>query len=252
MIRNKKFILASMVIATVLLFISSCCDEPCYDITNPECENYDPCYSVPNAEFQIIDTLQYGSDDIGRAFITDTFFQNKEIAFRALHENKTYEWKIGTDTSTWHNKYFTLLFEDDAVGDIPVRLITTGGADDWCLGDYGRDTFYRTIYLLPSGQNRPIYGTYTGFDEDNPDVIYDVIVKYSNKKIVGLNNCHDTEFNFLASYRGFVWDSDNDTNCNNPKGYGELAADHKTLTIRYNVGVFGGERTEKIFTGIKN
>ena len=102
----------------------------------------------------------------------------------------------------------------------------------------------------------PIFGVYTGTDADNPDTPYDVTVLIFDQwgfiGVTGLNNCTDQHYSCLYSYRGFVWDDGNGTSCNNPSGYGELATDNKTLTIRYSVGALDGVRTDKIFTGIKN
>ena len=248
--------------AAMMFCFSNCCKTPCEDITNPECENYDPCHAQTNAAFIVIDSLGYGTNDVGHTFVTDTFWQNKYIRFRALHDNATYEWKIGSDPHIWTKKEFNLYFDEAAVGNISVRLVTTSPPNADCPGDDGRDTSYRTIYVFPGSltdlwESLPMFGTFTGYDTDNPDVLYDVSINVLDSLghfgyLIGLNNCLDNTYDFLASYRGFVWESDNIINCSNPKGYATLGDDLKTLTILYNVGEVGGIRTEKTFIGIKN
>ncbi len=101
----------------------------------------------------------------------------RDVWFRALHDNSTYEWKIGADPRTFTAREFSLYI--DVPGDILVRLITTRNTIyQACFpDDTGRDTFYRTIHIAKYSQIAPIYGKYLGHDDQNPTLENTVEIK---------------------------------------------------------------------------
>ncbi|MFN0214170.1 MAG: hypothetical protein ACKVT2_07930 [Saprospiraceae bacterium] len=265
---KNTFLLASFCVSLLISSLSchKCKEEYCDNPYDPNCANYDPCLGKEqtDAEFVILDTIVCGDDlkNLWQSFEVDTCHP-RDVWFRALHNNDTYEWKIGSDPRIFTEKEFSLYI--DVFGDIPIRLITTKkNIFNNCFpDDVGRDTFYRTLHIANYNLIAPIYGKYLGYDEQNPLLEYTIEIKspqsagvYSG--VYGLpEGClklipPPLPSDMYESWRyGVV--ADRDINCFEPQGVAELAADYRTLTINYTIrkDFSSSNRISRVFIGIK-
>ncbi len=248
------------------LACDKCKEEDCDNPANPHCPNYDPCFgkSETNAEFVILDSIVCGLDFkyLWQSFQIDTSYP-KDIWFRALHKNDTYEWKIGSDPRTFTEKEFALYI--DVPGNIQVRLITTKKIiNQNCFpNDDGRDTFYTNLYIAPFTQIAPIYGRFLGHDQHNPSLEY--IVEIKSPQTAGVYNgvyglpegCLKLSNPSLPSIMYGSWRNgviaDGEINCFEPQGVATIAGDNKTLTIDYTIRTdfSSNNRIKRRFIGIK-
>ena len=241
---NLRLLPCLLVLALFIFFFPTCKEKDCTDATNPDCPNYNPCLTAKeaNAEFIIVDSLRPSVGVYATAFQIDTFWPTNNIYFKALHENDTYEWKIGTDARTFTQRLFTLTFDPNLTGNIPVRLITTRKVPAGCAaGDVVRDTFYQNLFLVEYFSNRdklPILGTYRGYDNDLKDSLFTITIGYNefyDKQILNFpRECKDAwePVRPLLSWRNF-YVGHNGGECGFPIGIGRLQADYKTLIIDY-------------------
>lgn len=86
--------------------------EPCTDVTNPNCVNYDPCYGVQSvtADFEMwaFDPVlaAQGPGYLKDAFISeDSIFQPTAVYFRAKLKGASYVWQLGTEMVTDSGDY---------------------------------------------------------------------------------------------------------------------------------------------------
>ena len=265
----------------ILLFIGSGCKDDemlvddempfiCEDATNPDCPNYDPCltYGAANADFSILDSLSVPSLEYpGFTVEVDTTWNNIRLYFKAKHDNATYEWVVGADPTIHTGKEFNLNFGDAAVGDVVIRLITTIDDIEGCYSEEEKiDTSYNTVHFIKLEQvtelTNSIYGEYYGYIEDTPEEFFSVSLKsFYDEEGGGFRNFpKDCDINFDArpSYRHFLFDTGNITNCNNPKGFGELQEDGNTLMIKFktrfynfDTSMYENTSEEKTFVGIR-
>ncbi len=252
-------------LALFVFLLPTCKDKDCTDAANPDCPNYDPCLmaKVANAEFVILDSLRYYSSDFGAALPVDTMWTFAAIHFRALHENDTYEWKVGTDNRVFTQREFKLDFYSDAIGNIPVRLITTRKSQPDCIsGDDGRDTFYRNLFLvdyLANYQKIPIFGSFKGYNEDQKDSVFTIKIFNTEFKDFGIygfpKGCYDEKItgvyqDMIPSWKGFVATPFACTFFMD--AVGRLQPDNKTLIIDYNTREnSSAPRVYRRFIGIK-
>jgi len=265
----------------ILLFIGSGCKDDemlvddempfiCEDATNPDCPNYDPCltYGAANAEFSILDSLSAGPIDYpGFTVEVDTMWNNSRLYFRAKHDNATYEREVGADPTVYREKEFSLLFGDAGVGDITVRLITTIEDVEECYSMEERiDTSYKTVHLINVEDvqevTNSIFGDYHGYIDSNPEEYFTISYKsfYEDPghDLRNFPNGCEAPLSPKTSFRHFLFNTGNDTECDNPKGFGELQADSKTLIIKFTTRVFNFDTNmyeetseEKTFIGIR-
>ncbi|MGK0363261.1 MAG: hypothetical protein ACI85O_000305 [Saprospiraceae bacterium] len=265
----------------ILLFIGYGCKDDemlgddempiiCDDATNPDCPNYDPCltYGAANADFSILDSLSAGPIDYpGFTVPVDTTWNNDRLFFRAKHENATYEWLVGADPTIHTGKEFGLNFGSAALGDISVRLITTIEDVEGCYSEEERiDTSYKTVHFIDieaiAEETTSIYGDYYGYVDDKPEDYFTISYKSIYEEPGhGLRNFpKDCELRLSPrpAFRYFLFDTGNDIECDNPKGFAELQADSKTLIIKFTTRVFNFDTSmyeetseEKTFIGIR-
>jgi hypothetical protein len=155
------FALSAVVLTTTWSGCKKDDDEggPCFDETNPACENYDPCWNrrePVSAEFEAgayrveLDTWYPESSE----YIVegDTVQAGRYLKFTALDPDaETFEWTVGTDTRVWTDRSFYLLFPCDQVENqtLPVRLVVTRLSDTVCAPESVlRDTFTRHFYFV--------------------------------------------------------------------------------------------------------
>ncbi|MEM9821367.1 MAG: hypothetical protein AAF985_09855, partial [Bacteroidota bacterium] len=125
--RTSNLVLPTLIAWSVFLLYDCNQSKICDDPTDPFCPNFDPCIeaSRANAEFIIFDSMTVDVvNPQGLALEIDTMWSPRNIHFKALHENDTYEWRVGTDARTFTEKEFFLYFNDIS-GNIEVRLIVT-------------------------------------------------------------------------------------------------------------------------------
>jgi len=93
----------------------------------------------------------------------DTTYTNQTVGFVAPGAPYTaYQWQIGplTQRST---RTFGLVFDDQTVGNIKVRLIATRPPNRACFAkDDGVDTLDKVLTLMPWSARSPMYGRYQG------------------------------------------------------------------------------------------
>lgn len=146
-----------MYISAFLLFCFACKDEP-------EIPLVDPCLDAQpfSASFLI-------QEHVGDSLVvTDSTLFYNLVTFQAPGNYSAYEWKIGEDERTFTTSRVKLLFLDDMVGEIPVRLIARGAPNTACFPeDNGIDTIEQTLHVI-AWKDAPIIGKYQGYFASNP------------------------------------------------------------------------------------
>lgn len=259
---KSKFFIPVWPLFLLCLFISAC-QEPCFDPENPECENYDPCFGLSgtSADFEMFECIKCNyPDSLMRK--TDTS-RGGYVYFEAKEDLDTYTWKVGSDSRTFTEKRFRLLFTDFK-GPVPVQLIGTKQVNPSCFPeDNGIDTINKTLFItgvLPDSLT-PITGVFEGYDEDQPDSIYKIEHRMSEVTwTYGLDHfpkgCDRPENWLIGTVFGHNAFRINNRNseyfpeCGHPTGYGDLQADRKTLIIHYQV-TENNRRVDKKFIGTK-
>jgi hypothetical protein len=180
--RSMKVKLCTLIGLAMLLTLAACRKERCDDPSNPDCRNYDPCYGFedPGAAFKVY--YKWGAiqscrvsgtseDTVTERFrleVTDTTRNGVILLFEGPEGMDTYKWKVGTDSRTWETPTFELEFGDNAIGEVPVTLITAKNDFDRCSGiSVLRDTFTKSLFFVTMGvQELPLFGVWEGVNTD--------------------------------------------------------------------------------------
>ncbi|MCU0352108.1 MAG: hypothetical protein MUF43_14975 [Flavobacterium sp.] len=183
-------------IIAVSLFFSfiflGCGEEPCNDINNPKCPNYDPCVKLKKttASFKIYDypaieppsTWEWEDTDtvrFGVIFEADMTYDDVENV-KDLH----FLWKIGGGTYTGR----TVTIGDASIPfnqNIDVTLIVfNSNVNKKCFpNDDGIDTIKRTFFGKGYGVKPAWFGIYRGAYEDNPKDSIDFVMHKDSVKV---------------------------------------------------------------------
>lgn len=176
---NYLFHVLGIVLFALCLVMASACDN-CEDPTNPECENYDPCWGMeePIVDFEMGEIYGIsGGDDI--LFPSDTVGYGT-IYFNAigtgLEDVISYQWKVGTDTRTWNESSFSLVFsrnDSSTLRNNPVlvTLVTTRRVSPCFPKDDGKDTISRYLHFR-AWWEYAFWGTWEGYLDNMTNNIY--------------------------------------------------------------------------------
>lgn len=251
-----------MTLIALSLFYPSC-TKPCFDPQNPDCEDYDPCFGLSgtSADFDMISCINCNySDSLMRK--ADTIMGGL-VYFEAQESLDTYTWKVGSDPRIFTEKRFRLRFSDFK-GPINIQLVGTKRINPNCFpDDDGIDTVNKILYVtggLPDSLI-PITGVFEGYDESEPDSIYQIEHRISDITwSYGLDHfpkkCDRPENWLIGTVLGYTSFKISNRNgeyfpeCGHPIGYGDLQADRKTLIIHYQV-TENNRRIDKKFIGTK-
>ncbi len=156
-----------------LLLLSGCrCDDP----ADPDCRNYDPCFGQEEtrADFEMFELTEWG-DTLKTP--TGKIAHGKSLLLVATQKDiEEYQWKIGSDTTIRKGKEVCISF-GQPYGEIQITLIVKKTPDQICFPhDDGADTLRKAIDVV-SIQDLPIWGIYKGYNEDQPDHIFEVEIK---------------------------------------------------------------------------
>jgi hypothetical protein len=179
--------LAIFLTAAALLLGSGCRkeDDDCFDEGNPRCSNYDPCWDrkeAVSAGFEVGRFFPLASNSsfpFDYLPMGDTVFAFSNIKFIATDSTaETYEWSVGTDSRTWYEREFNLIFQCDVLhSTLPVRLITTRLRDTSCTeGRFLVDTMTKQLFFAHLGE-AVFYGTYKGRLNKYIDEEYEVTIR---------------------------------------------------------------------------
>ena len=232
-----------------LLLASSCREEECMDPRNPECENYDPCIDVveTSADFGFFRKFPHESEERIWLAQKDTFYLGSTAStlfFRAKNSKMSaYEWRVGLDPRTFTDSLFYLEFGNTSVNlNVTLNVINEKADADCFSLDTGYVEMTKSIYLkeIPVGNSWPMPGnTYRGYNEDNPEHIWEVYIDEYNKLVNFPDGCPHLNGMLLAGGPKRKWISTNVDNpswwCGNPKGDVVLQDDLKTLIIDYTI-----------------
>jgi hypothetical protein len=174
---NKSiFILILVFICVVVGCKKKCSDEPCYDRSNPQCENYDPCYGKQpvSADF-IIGNYSFGIKfkNYPFAYVEDSIFSQVGIGnsllmyFEAKQKGAHYTWYLGSEVIT--DSVFTRSFQGSPMGKYTVTLIVEKTPDLRCFpNDDGIDTMVKSFWIVPA-YDLPLIGKYKVLFEGQED-----------------------------------------------------------------------------------
>lgn len=149
-----------------MLFFFSCCKQddenlapPCWDITNPRCENYDPCFMQNEVTADFL--IGYSASDTFVPY--ENYATNGLISFKALEEDANYTWVLGAETL--YVREFARDFRDINPGaEINVQLNVEKEPLTQCFpNDDGIDFKERSFTLVGMECDYPIYGYYRVF-----------------------------------------------------------------------------------------
>lgn len=136
---------------------------------------------VPTEGFKVYEILDLSafSNESDIELETDTIF--RDATFRAILPYDKYTWTIGADTTRRYGKQVHLYFSNpNGWGLIRVTMIGERKPNLLCNPlDDGVDTFTKTVYNVPINQ-LGYYGTYEGYDVENPDSIYRIDIRQTN------------------------------------------------------------------------
>jgi hypothetical protein len=252
------------------LLAASGCRKDCVDPADPECSNYDPCtgYERADAGFRMLEipigTLRWNCDGEGPRdleFEVDAIFGNGgTVYFRAIHEADRYEWKLGADHRIWTTREFSLGFAQNAVGDVPVTLITEKADALFCSGKaITRDTLTRILKIkrFPSDPWTDgwsmIFGNWRGHNEDKPDEDFEIeiIPGFPNRVNNLVPDCIDRSMDVGVGLRYMYIKGQTTPGCKRMCGIGMLQDDNQTLIIDYSYEETPGVRVNRRFVGEK-
>jgi len=237
-----------------------------------------------SADFRTYNELYYFDKENGKSIEKtkiveeDTFMLYSSVTFEALDENaESYEWTVGNDPRKRTERKFTLAFEGLEIlqeNPISIKLKIKKAPDLKCFpDDPGIDSVTQLIYFL-SIADWPILGKYRGFDDIDPNTIFDIEIYRDSKSqdtfVANLPNAcnsnnpgirlgYSTAFEFALTnfpppnnffppliMNCYVQDS--------YKKIGGLMLDRKTIMIDYEFtegGLSETQRRHRIFKGIR-
>lgn len=255
-----------------LVFLWSGCkkDSPCNDPLNPECPNYDKCLTAvrTDAEFGFFRRSFSGDFSIFLPYRdTIPIAQNSSgsirLFFRASDTNmSSYEWKVGLDPRTFADSVFSLDFSNVS-GWINVSLTTRNQRfDSQCFpGDSGKVTVNKGIFFKPYTlehdtswvEHIPIFGTYAGYDEHNPQDSFSIRIWFDqiNNRAALSQFPKDCDRQTAPVYFTTHFIYFKSTHCNKPDAYGELLDDNRTLVIDYTLDGPNWTRVSRRWRGVK-
>lgn len=153
-----------------LVVVASCKKDPCCDVTNPECPNYDPCYGkkLPTARFEMLEGFNYR----GSHSWADHVFKGFSISFISEKEEPSCQhiWYIGQDTFHTVNPP-SLSFEDvSRPADIDITHVIKYEPNLRCFpNDDGYDSITETLHLINRWDEFQTIGTFRGVLDNDVD-----------------------------------------------------------------------------------
>jgi len=259
----------TFLLSFILVLLWSGCkkDPPCDDPENPECPNYDRCLTVPktNADFGFFRRSSSGAFSVFLPY-RDTIpirVGPIRIYFKASDSGmSSYEWRVGSDPRTFTDSVFFLDFSNVS-GWVNVSLTTRNQKfDSQCFpGDSGKVTVNKGIFFKAYTvehdtawvQHFPIFGAYTGHDEQSPQDTFSIRIWFdhiNNRAALSQfpKDCNrqTAPVHFTTHYIYF-----NSTHCLKPDAYGELLDDNRTLVIDYTLDGPNWTRVNRRWRGVK-
>ena len=170
----------------ILIIAQSCCKEKCNDISNPECENYNPCNGkIPVKAFMKIGVVNsymfvngvestFNEDSIFCAPVDDKgslFWEphRQYLGFKCMTPGAKTKWKLGSEIIT--DSLFARIFLSNKgiMGKYTVSLMIEKEPSLHCFPlDDGKDTLEKTFTFLPNVE-LPIMGVYKVLFEGDKD-----------------------------------------------------------------------------------
>lgn len=185
--RKLVFIIAIL----ALTVLQACrCDDP----RNPDCKNYNPCIDVqePTADFEMSVGLCCelgGGNKTVKSYVydEDKIYFYKHIFFKPKYDQAiSYKWKVGFESEYREEKEITVFF-DYPWGEVDITLIVEYEINDEChKNKTGTDTLTKTIELV-TRKDLPFWGTYSGYKEEAPNEIHDLIMDSMQYTVYGGN-----------------------------------------------------------------
>ena len=183
-----KFLINLPIITIIILFVS-CHKEKCHDLTNPKCDNYDPCYGKSSVEssFRIYENVG------GVAIEADTVSSESPIIIWAKNKiNCVLKWKITTrgyemnSSDSMITIYPTDVFKKPNMPLGRTYTVTLQiSKDNGSCGTLNRiDSISKELFIWPPEylgnftqiNYLPIFGTYKGYKQSNPNEIVNVTI----------------------------------------------------------------------------
>lgn len=166
----------------VLLVVNTACKKecetkpPCYDHSNPNCENYDPCYNQfpVGADFIVgINVSGIKFKDYNLPYIEDSVFSQRSILnyltlyFAAKERNANYHWQLGSELI--EDSIYSRDFRAVPHGKYSVNLIVDKQPNSICFpNDDGKDTLTKYFWIKPVYET-PIVGKFKVLFEGETD-----------------------------------------------------------------------------------
>lgn len=159
--------------------------EPCTDPLNPNCVNYHPCNGTQPTKADFVLEEFIGDRDFGNYVEGDTIWCCNSVRFRPLQTADEYIWILGADTVREKIAYRSKF---PLEGWFDATLIIKRKPNRQCYpDDDGVDTLHRKFYVWPTNNDGtqtpprypdfPIYGTYYGYNESNPNHYFYVTLR---------------------------------------------------------------------------
>ena len=157
---------------------SGCKD--CDDPTDPDCGNYDPFHDIEpaNADFGIYVVFDGSYVFNGRVYKgeVDSIRSFESLLFEPKNKNDKYTWLIGAEVIE-QEKISRRWFPPGT--DIPITLIVEKNGNN-CLSNHDKsDTLTKIFHCVKQlfvnerdtlyAMSDPFWGTYEGYNTDNPD-----------------------------------------------------------------------------------
>lgn len=263
--KKSYFLCLCLVAGAWAASLLGCKKEPCKDVSNPACENYDPCYGKKpvSAEFDILEVTANGNSIAIRPG-KDTFIATY-LQFVASEPNATYEWRIGSKIYTQQS--FELNFST-APANIPIyiTLKVKKQPNQGCFpDDDGVDSITRRI--VPMGYKEYAFHRYHGYRDNNPQDTFTFSIRLDSSTYETVfDNFHNTQCVTAGialwnrNYHGFDFGQGEGTsNCGGPTGHlsfdpkqngnrSEVHIDY-TVYVSYSKPPYDFTRVKHTFTG---
>jgi hypothetical protein len=231
----------NILLLLVLLLYVSCKDD---------CKNQ----TSTSADFDIETLFSDFTKDEYINVVNDTVRKGATVRFKAKDSTATYEWQLGTDPRKFTNQ--TVSLEFDVEETIQVRLIVKKAIDKQCFpNDDGIDTVQKSFVVVdqtfaPIGVGQVLEGSVTS----RPTEVFQIVLRDDLSVGPFLDNFPNGCIRPFAetsrghiqvhtvNYRHFRFGDLNNlqTNwpCPIPCGWGEVAKDHTTIKLYYQIKDF--------------
>lgn len=256
-----------------LVFILGCnsCNDDCFDMTDPDCVNYNFCSTLENldAGFEVFTFRESSPFEDGEIIrtenpIIDTTYPGR-LYFRALSDDAAnFDWDLVADPRFINAKEWDLFFPA-STGNVEVRLAVERDNMQCPDRDLETSSSSRTLFILPNKTDFPVpyIAKYVGNNQSEPDSLdfeIEFFVSIPEEAKIEIRNFPRNALNrgdldnlgIVSNYKSFIISPTANICCSRAFGAGVFSDDRRELRIEYSTYNFDlQEWKEDVWTGTR-